>query len=251
MTKLFMIQNAEEWCKSHNQSTKAKDYCADIRRLLHSNTMEQFEQLLVSFTDTWSATFLQYFQSRLSEDVRMSSKFAVQEAINFDNMSGVSHLLSILHTFHQNLQFCDNFQVTNNASEAANAAFKQWLSGRKCMYEAVLRSYFYQIAKYGDIKDAFSGFDGKFKVKRDAKFPEFVFQLTNDVISELGLHSIFGEGKYSNNVTSYKPKNVDIKSTLGLAWWYVRNRRITYVDQDCFVRGLNQRTFNVMTTEFI
>ena len=112
------------------------------------------------------------------------------------------------------------------------------------MYEAILQGYFYQIAKYEDIKNAFSGRDGKFKVKQSDLTADFIFESTNDVMSELGLNSLF-QGKYSNNVTTFKPRNIEIRSTVGLAWFFVRNGRIKYDGQDCFVKGLNNRTFHV------
>lgn len=84
------IQNAEEWCKSHSQTARAKEYCDDIRQLLHCGSAEQFEELLDVSSEKWSATFFRYFNSRLSGDIRMSSRFSVQDSVHFDNHSGVS-----------------------------------------------------------------------------------------------------------------------------------------------------------------
>ena len=86
-------KNVEEWLKSHEQTSKSAQYCDDVRDLLHSETEVHFQNILDSCLETWSVTFQRYFQTRLLEDVRASSKFAVQDAVLFDSKSGVSTFL--------------------------------------------------------------------------------------------------------------------------------------------------------------
>ena len=113
-----------------------------------------------------------------------------------------------------------------------------WLSGQWELYETVLRTYFYQVTLLQDVQDAWEGKDSEFRVDRSKPLPQLEFIELRDVISELGLTTIFTEGKFSNKVTTFKPELVNLRSTYGLGHLYVENDRIVTHKRDTFVEGL-------------
>ena len=142
------------------------------------------------------------------------------------------------------------FQVTTNAIESVNSAYKKYVNEKKGMYEGLLFSNAYTIAKLQAIEDVMQGRDSEYKILRDAPALEFTFEPTHAIVKDMALHAIFTKGRVSNLVTEFKPKLSEMKSTLGFASWIKRNSRdrIRFDDGDCFVKGFSGDTFHVSLT---
>ena len=138
-------------------------------------------------------------------------------------------------------------KVTTNAIESVNSAYKTYVGEKKGMYEGLLFSYAYVIAKLQAIQDAMEGRAGEYKPLDRAKGFQFTFEPTDEPVKDMALNAIFTKGRVSNLVTEFKPKLSELKSTLGFAHWIKRDsrKRIKFDDEDCFVKGFFRRTFHV------
>ena len=98
-----------------------------------------------------------------------------------------------------------------------------------------------------EIKGAFSGGTSEYKINRIIEPRSFDFLPTDKPIHEMGLLSIFNDGRVSNMVTEYKANLTCMKSKAGEASWIKRHarERVRFDDDDCFVKGFKRQTFHV------
>jgi hypothetical protein len=115
-------QDLKFWLRKHGG--KQDDICIyinDIKQLLQSECVEEFNELCETLSTKWSRAFLHHFEDNLKDDiVKYSAKWVLQDCGTYDPYSG----------------------VTNNASESLNTVLKRLLEWKEVPLDKIVLSLY-------------------------------------------------------------------------------------------------------------
>lgn len=97
-------------------------YISHFRELLHASSEEEYGEILAKLSDIWNESFLEYYKSKLHQDiVHHSSKWVLEQHQIYDPHSG----------------------VTNNMSESMNAVIKRLMEWKQAPLDAAVLAFNY------------------------------------------------------------------------------------------------------------
>jgi len=81
-----------QWLKTHGgEHDDASVYSTHIQQLLHSESLEYFDELYSKISDLWSEPFIDYFQNHLKGDFCKTGRWVLEELNVYDPYSGVTN----------------------------------------------------------------------------------------------------------------------------------------------------------------
>ena len=200
-------------------------YSNHVKKLLNSNSAENFEQTFNNLKVYWSQSFLNYFENHLKKDiVNHAGKWVLIESDLYHHGSG----------------------ITTNASESFNAQLKRVINHKKIrMDEFMLSSYLLQNFTLNEILRGRCGLGDwdlnskQFLLKLDeTTFPSDIVDLTK--IPEIV------RGKKKEMDSTHQNRSIkNVPRPEGIATFLFENNRVSLnPSMKCFVvRGLNAELY--------
>lgn len=118
-----IFSDAMHWIRQHGgKGDDQTVYISHLRELLHASSEEEYEEILAKLSEIWSESFLEYYKSKLHQDiVQHSSKWVLEQHQIYDPYSG----------------------VTNNMSESMNAVIKRLMEWKQAPLDATVLAFNY------------------------------------------------------------------------------------------------------------
>ena len=118
-----LLQDVKYWLRNHGGKKQDEIvYCSHIKDLLESSSVAIFEEKYATFSELWSASFLQYFNANLKDCIKTKAGRWILEQYNLYNKGS---------------------GVTTNVSESFNAQLKRVLKHEEVRIDELLHSVYF------------------------------------------------------------------------------------------------------------
>ena len=217
-----LLQDVKYWLRNHGGKKQDEIvYCSHIKDLLESSSVAIFEEKYATFSELWSASFLQYFNANLKDCIKTKAGRWILEQYNLYNKGS---------------------GVTTNVSESFNAQLNRVLKHEEVRIDELLHSvYFLQSFMLAEVLRGRCGLgdwslaclDFKLELK-DVVFP-------TDVVAPDNICNVVRAQQLDAQVSSKQNQPESCNSNSGLASYFIKNNRVSLdPNLHCFiVQGLN------------